>query len=138
MSNYEIVIIARQDLAPAQVETLAEKFIGIIKDQGGQIIRNEYCGLRTLAYLIKKNRRGHYVVLNTTASAAAVKEVERVMRINEDILRFQTIAVEEHEKGPSAILKASRYQRDDYSPSHERSDRDAEDGDSGAQEELEN
>ncbi|MBN9412796.1 MAG: 30S ribosomal protein S6 [Candidatus Paracaedimonas acanthamoebae] len=138
MNNYEIVIIARQDLAPAQVETLAEKFIGIIKDQGGQIIRNEYCGLRTLAYLIKKNRRGHYVVLNTTAPAAAIKEVERVMRINEDILRFQTIAVEEHEKGPSAILKASRYQRDDYSPSHERGDRDAEDGDSGTEEELEN
>lgn len=137
MNNYEIVFIARQDLAPAQVELLSEKFSGIIKDQGGQIVRNEYCGLRTLAYLIKKNRRGHYVVLNTTASATAVKEVERVMRINEDILRFQTIAVEEHEKGPSAILKASRYQRDDYAPSHGRDGREAEDSDSGTEEELE-
>ena len=137
MNNYEIVFIARQDLAPAQVETLAEKFIGIIKDQGGQIVRNEYCGLRALAYLIKKNRRGHYVVLNATASAAAVKEVERVMRINEDILRFQTIAVEEHQKGPSAILKASRYQRDDYGPSYGRDDRDAEESESETEEALE-
>jgi len=129
MNNYEIIFIARQDLAPAQVETLSEKFSGIIKDQGGQIVRNEYCGLRTLAYLIKKNRRGHYVVLNATASVASVKEVERVMRINEDILRFQTIAVEEHEKGPSAILKSSRYQRDDYAPSYGRDDEDRDDGD---------
>lgn len=137
MNNYEIVVIARQDLSPAQVETLAEKFSGIIKDQGGQIVRNEYCGLRTLAYLIKKNRRGHYVVLNTTASAAAIKEVERVMRINEDILRFQTIAVEEHEKGPSAILKASRYQRDDYAPSYGRDDQVADEAKSETEEELE-
>lgn len=138
MNHYEIVFIARQDLAPAQVEALAEKFSGIIKDQGGQIVRNEYCGLRNLAYLIKKNRRGHYIVLNTTASSAAVKEVERVMRINEDILRFQTIAVEEHEKGPSAILKASRYQRDDYAPSYGRDEREAEESDSETEEELEN
>lgn len=138
MNNYEIVFIARQDLAPAQVESLSEKFVGIIRDQGGQIVRNEYCGLRTLAYLIKKNRRGHYVVLNATASPASITEVERVMKINEDILRFQTVAVEEHEKGPSAILKSSRYQRDDYAPSFGRDDQDGEDADTEFEEESQN
>ncbi len=138
MNNYEIVFIARQDLAPAQVESLSEKFVGIIRDQGGQIVRNEYCGLRTLAYLIKKNRRGHYVVLNATASPASIAEVERVMKINEDILRFQTVAVEEHEKGPSAILKSSRYQRDDYAPSFGRDDQDGEDADTEFEEESRN
>ncbi len=138
MNNYEIVFIARQDLAPAQVESLSEKFVGIIRDQGGQIVRNEYCGLRTLAYLIKKNRRGHYVVLNAAASPASITEVERVMKINEDILRFQTVAVEEHEKGPSAILKSSRYQRDDYAPSFGRDDQDGEEADTEFEEELRN
>ena len=135
MNNYEIVVIARQDLAPAQVESLSEKFVGIIRDQGGQIVRNEYCGLRNLAYLIKKNRRGHYVVLNAAASPASITEVERVMKINEDILRFQTVAVEEHEKGPSAILKSSRYQRDDYAPSFGRDDQDGEEAETEFEEE---
>ncbi|OJX13222.1 MAG: 30S ribosomal protein S6 [Caedibacter sp. 37-49] len=135
MNNYEIVFIARQDLAPAQVESLSEKFVGIIRDQGGQIVRNEYCGLRNLAYLIKKNRRGHYVVLNAAASPASITEVERVMKINEDILRFQTVAVEEHEKGPSAILKSSRYQRDDYAPSFGRDDQDGEEAETEFEEE---
>lgn len=114
MGFYENIFIARQDLSPAQVEALAGKFTDIIRDNGGSVEKTEYIGLRTLAYLIRKNRKGHYVLTNITAEPAAIKELERVMRINEDVLRFLTIKVEKHEKGPSSLLRASRYQRDEY------------------------
>ena len=114
MALYENIFIARQDLSPAQVEALSDKFTSIVRDNGGSVDKNEYIGLRTLAYLIKKNRKGHYVLLNITAHPPVINELERVMRINEDILRFMTVKVEEHEKGPSSLLKASRYQRDEY------------------------
>ena len=114
MELYENIFIARQDLSPTQVESLAEKFVAVIRDNGGSAEKTEYIGLRTLAYLIKKNRKGHYVLTNIAAEPPVIKELERVMRINEDVLRFLTIKVEEHEKGPSSLLKASRYQRDEY------------------------
>lgn len=105
---YETVVIARQDISPAHVEELSEQFGKIIKSHKGKVTKTEYCGLRPLAYPIKKNRKGHYVILNIDSPANAVKELERLMRINEDVLRFLTISVEELNNGPSALFKQSR------------------------------
>lgn len=105
---YEIVIIARQDISPAHVEGLSEQFSKIIKDMKGKVTKTEYCGLRPLAYPIKKNRKGHYLILNVNAPSESVKELERNLHINEDILRFLTIAVEKLNDGPSALFKQSR------------------------------
>ncbi|MFN7709486.1 MAG: 30S ribosomal protein S6 [Holosporales bacterium] len=113
MQLYETVFIARQDMSPAQVEALMERFASIIRDKGGEVSKTEYCGLRTMSYLIKKNRKGHYVLLNIKAPAEAVAEMERNMRISEDVLRFMSVRVLAHEKGPSALLKSSRYQREE-------------------------
>jgi len=115
MTLYETIFIARQDMSPAQVETLTEKFTKIITDNGGSVGKTEYCGLRTLAYLIKKNSKGHYVLMNITAPSSALKEAERLMSISEDILRFLSVKVEKHEEEASSLLKASRY-RDDSNP----------------------
>lgn len=109
---YETIFIARQDLTSSQVEALTKKFTKVIQDSDGQVGKTEYCGLRTLAYMMRKNRKGHYVLMNVTAPGEAIAEVERVMRINEDILRYLTVRVDEHEKGPSALLKSSRQSRD--------------------------
>ncbi|HYD32840.1 MAG TPA: 30S ribosomal protein S6, partial [Azospirillaceae bacterium] len=111
MSLYECVFIARQDISAAQAEQLTETFSGIIRDNGGQVTKTEYWGLKTLAYKIKKNRKGHYVLLNLDAPHAAVAEMERNMGINEDILRVLTIRVDALEAGPSAMMQ-SRGERD--------------------------
>jgi len=115
MAFYESVFIARQDVTPAQVEQMAEQFAGIITAQGGKVTKTEHWGLRNLAYKINKNRKGHYVLMNLDAPAKAVHELERNLRINEDILRFMTISVEELEAGPSAVMRKSddRFERDD-------------------------
>ena len=105
MAFYENVFIARQDVSGAQVETLTEGFVTVITENGGQVTKREYWGLRNLAYRIKKNRKGHYVLLNIDAPPAAVKEMERTMRINEDIVRYLTIRVEALEEGPSAFMQ---------------------------------
>ena len=112
MSLYECVLIARQDISNTQVEALIETFAGVIAEQGGNVSKKEYWGLKNLAYRIKKNRKGHYALLNIDAPAAAVKEMERTMSINEDILRYLTIRVEELEEGPSAAMQ-SRGRSDD-------------------------
>ncbi len=112
MSMYECVIIARQDIATTQVETLVEEFANVIIAGGGQVTKKEFWGLRNIAYRMKKNRKGHYVLLNVDAPAAAVKEYERQMSINEDILRYLTVRVDELEEGPSAVLQ-NKNQRDD-------------------------
>lgn len=104
MPFYENVFIARQDISAAQVEALADQFTALVAEQGGQITKREYWGLRNLAYRIKKNRKGHYVLFNLDAPAAAVNELERTMRINEDILRYLTVRVDELEAGPSAVM----------------------------------
>lgn len=114
MALYEMIFIARQDLSPAQVENLIEKFSGIVQENGGSVSKTEYIGLRNLASLIKKYHKGHYALMNISAEAATLKEVERLLKLNEDILRFLTVKVEEHEKGPSALLKASRHSRDEF------------------------
>ncbi|MBX6323307.1 MAG: 30S ribosomal protein S6, partial [Rhodospirillaceae bacterium] len=106
MSFYENVFIARQDLSGAQAEALADHFAEILSQNGGTVTKREYWGLRTLAYRIKKNRKGHYVLLNLDAPAAAVQEMERNMRLHEDVLRHLTVRVDELEEGPSAMLQA--------------------------------
>ena len=105
MTLYESVFIARQDISGAQVETLMETFSTLIADQGGTVSKKEYWGLKNLAFRIKKNRKGHYVLFNIDAPPAAILEMERTMRINEDVLRYLTLRVDELEEGPSAVMQ---------------------------------
>lgn len=112
MPLYESVFIARQDIAAPQAEALGETFAGIIEANGGKVTKREYWGLRNLAYKIKKNRKGHYLLLNIEATGPAIAEMERNMRIHEDVLRYLTVRVDELEEGPSAIVR-SRGQEDE-------------------------
>ncbi|HJQ55453.1 MAG TPA: 30S ribosomal protein S6 [Vineibacter sp.] len=111
MPLYETVFVVRQDVAQTQVEALGNQFSDLISGMGGQVPKKEYWGLRQLAYRMKKNRKAHYLLLNIDSPPAAVKEMERTMSINEDILRFLTIRVDELEAGPSAMMRKS--DRDD-------------------------
>jgi small subunit ribosomal protein S6 len=122
MSLYECVFIARQDIAAPQVEALADELANIITTNGGQVTKREHWGLRNIAYRIKKNRKGHYVLFNLDAPASAIKEVERQMSLNEDVLRFLTVRVEELEEGPSAVMQ-NKNQRDDRPPRRDGDDR---------------
>lgn len=106
MPLYESVFIARQDIAAPQAEALADTFTSIIDAQGGKVTKRENWGLRNLAYKIKKNRKGHYVLLNIDGPPAAILEMERNMRIHEDVLRYLTVRVDELEEGPSAIVRS--------------------------------
>ncbi|MEM1316252.1 MAG: 30S ribosomal protein S6 [Pseudomonadota bacterium] len=106
MALYEHVFIARQDLSNAQAEGLIEHFGQILKDNGGEVDGSEYWGLRTMAYKMNKNRKGHYGFLKSNAPAPAVAEMERLMRLHDDVLRVLTVRVEEHEEGPSAVIQA--------------------------------
>jgi small subunit ribosomal protein S6 len=121
MPLYEHVFLARQDLAQAQVDALAENASKIINDNGGKVVKTETWGLRSLAYRIAKNRKAHYVMLDLDAPAQAVAELERQSNINEDVIRFLTIKVDEHEKGPSAMMR--RGDKDRERPRGERGDR---------------
>ena len=105
MSFYENVFIARQDLTPNKVTELADKFAAVIEQNGGKVTKREDWGLRTLAYKIQKNRKGYYTLFNIDAPAAAVVEMERLMRIDENLLRFLTVKVEELEEGPSVMME---------------------------------
>lgn len=104
MPLYECVLIARSDVTPQQVEGLADQMAAVIGEGGGSVGKKEYWGLRNLAYRIKKNRKGHYLLMNIDAPPPAVTEMERQLRLNEDILRFLTVRVEALEEGPSAIV----------------------------------
>jgi len=105
MPYYESVFIARQDIPATQVEALTAAFSDIVKTGGGAVKKTESWGLRTLAYRIRKNKKGHYVLLNLDAPPAAVAEMERNMRLHEDVLRFMTVKVETLEEGPSAMMR---------------------------------
>ncbi|HEY6048165.1 MAG TPA: 30S ribosomal protein S6 [Sphingomicrobium sp.] len=122
MPLYEHVFLARQDLAQAQVDALAENASKIIGDNGGKVVKTESWGLRSLAYRIAKNRKAHYVMLDLDAPAQAVAELERQSNINEDVIRFLTIKVDEHEKGPSAMLRRGDKDRE-RGPRGDRDDR---------------
>jgi len=106
MPYYEHVFIARQDVNASQVEAITQELTQTIEGSGGRVAKNEYWGLRPLAYKIKKNRKGHYVLLNLDAPHDAVAELERQARLNEDIVRFLTVRVEELEEGPSIFMRS--------------------------------
>src|SRR5580693_8976868 len=112
MPLYENVFIARQDISGAQVDALADTFTQLVADNGGEVRKREYWGLRNLMYRMRKNRKGHYMLMNLSAPPAAVAELERTMRINEDVIRYLTIRVDELEDGSSVVMQ-SRGSRDD-------------------------
>lgn len=114
MALYEHVFIVRQDASKAQAERLIEEFSRIVSDNGGSIAATEYWGLRTLSYKINKNRKGHYCFIKTDAPSFAVFEAERLIRRNEDVLRFMTVPVDFHDEGPSQFVsqETGRLRRD--------------------------
>ncbi len=114
MPLYESTFVARHDMSAQQVESLTATFTDIVKKNGGEITKTEYWGLRTLAYRIRKSRKGHYVFFNLDAPSDAVREFERNMRLNEDVLRYLTVAVDELDPNPSPMMQA-RAARDDRS-----------------------
>ena len=105
MAFYETVFVLRQDLTQQQADELAREFKSIIIDNKGKILKEESWGLRSLAYKIKKNKKGHYILLETDAPAPVIAELERKLGLNENVLRFMTVKLEAPSKGPSAILK---------------------------------
>jgi len=113
MPLYESTLVARQDLSRQDVTKITEALGAIVEKDGGKIIRNEYWGLKNLAYRIRKNRKGHYAMLALNASQSAIKEMERNIGINEDIIRSLTVRVDELDEAPSVMMQQSR-SRDDY------------------------
>lgn len=111
MPLYEHVMIARQDLSNSQAEGLIEHFGAVLSDNGGKLVEQEYWGVKTMAYKINKNRKGHYAFLRTDAPSAAVQEMERLMRLHDDVMRVLTIKVDEHAEGPSVQMQ-KRDERD--------------------------
>ena len=118
MPLYEHVVISRQDLSNTQAEGLIEHFGKVLSENGGKVVDSEYWGLKTMAYKINKNRKGHYSFLKTDSPSVAVQEMERLMRIHEDIMRVLTIKVEVHKEGPSIQIS----KREDRSDRRERSE----------------
>ena len=123
MALYEHIVIARQDISPQQAEALNDQLKHLIEDQGGHIAKIEYWGLRNLTYRIKKNRKGHYSLLAIDAPAAAVKEMERQLSINEDVLRTLTVRVEELDLELSPVLARRDRERSDREDRPERPER---------------
>ena len=111
MPFYEHVFLARQDLATAQVEAMTETFSKIVADGKGAVASSEYWGLRSLAYRIAKNRKAHYVMLEIDGPAGVVAELERQTAINEDVIRYMTVRVDEHETGPSVQMRKQDRER---------------------------
>ncbi len=128
MALYEHVFLARQDLAQAQIDALAENATQIVEGLGGKIVKTETWGLRSLAYRIAKNRKAHYVMLEIDGPAATIQELERQLAINEDIIRYMTVRVDEHEAGPSAMMRRNERDRGDRG---DRGGRGGERGDRG-------
>ncbi len=106
MPFYEHVFIARQDLTPAKVNELTDKYASVVESMGGKVSKRENWGLRNLAYKIQKNRKGYYMLMNIDAPADAIIEMERLMRLDENLIRYLTIKVEELEEGPSVMMEA--------------------------------
>lgn len=142
LAYYESVFIARQDIAAAQVEGICDAMTKVIEDNGGKVTKKEMWGLRSIAYKIKKNRKGHYVLFNIDAPSDAVVEMERQMRLNEDVLRCLTVKVDELDEEPSVILqnKGERNERGDRRGGRGRPDNrgDRNDRPAPRQEEAEN
>ena len=125
MPLYEHVYLARQDVSAQQVEELTAQFTGVVEQAGGKVAKMEYWGVKSLTFRIRKNRKAHFTLMNIDAPPAAVVEIERQQRINEDILRYLTVRVDELEEGPSAMMqKRDRDDRDGDRPGGPRGDRD--------------
>jgi len=122
MPLYEHVLIARQDLSNAQAEGLVEHFSTVIGDNGGKVVGTEYWGVKTMAYKINKNRKGHYAFLRTEAPSAAILEMERLARLHDDVMRVLTVKVDAHDEGPSVQMQ-KRDDRDDRGPREDRGPR---------------
>jgi len=123
MPLYEHVYLARQDLSQQQVDELTAQYKGIIEQLGGKIAKAEYWGVKSLSFRMRKNRKAHFTLLNVDAPPAALSEIERQERLNEDVLRYLTIRVEEHEEGPSAMMRKSDRDRDERGDRGDRGDR---------------
>jgi small subunit ribosomal protein S6 len=123
MALYEHVFLARQDLAQAQVDALAEAATKIIQDNDGKVVKTETWGLRSLAYRIAKNRKAHYVMLEIDAPGSVVAELERQTQINEDVIRYMTVKVDEHEAGPSVMMRKNERDRERRGERGDRNDR---------------
>ena len=120
MALYEHVFIARQDLSTSQAEDLVTQYSKVLTENGGKIVGHEYWGLKTLAYKINKNRKGHYSLIKSDSPPLAAQEMERLMKINEDIMRVMTIKVTKHEEGPSIMLKSKSRNDEQISESIEK------------------
>jgi len=112
MPLYEHVYLARQDASAQQVEELTAQLKGVIEGLGGTIAKSEYWGVKSLSYRLRKNRKAHFTLMNLNAPPAAINEIERLERLNEDVLRYLTIRVDEHEEGPSAMMRRAERDRD--------------------------
>src|SRR5262245_14028968 len=112
MPLYEHVFLARQDVSAQQVETLTAQYKGVIEGLGGKVAKTEYWGVKSLSYRIRKNRKAHMTMFNVEAPPAALAEVERQQRLNEDVLRYLTVRVDEHEEGPSAMMRKADRDRE--------------------------
>jgi small subunit ribosomal protein S6 len=112
MPLYEHVYLARQDLTAQAVDELTAQFKGVIEQMGGKVANAEYWGVKSLSYRLRKNRKAHFTLMNVDAPAAALAEVERQERLNEDVLRCLTVRVEVHESGPSAMMRKADRDRD--------------------------
>ena len=121
MALYEHVFLARQDLAQAQVDALAETATRIVEEGQGKVVKTETWGLRSIAYRIAKNRKAHYVSIDFEAPSTVVAELERQTQINEDVIRYMTVRVDEHEQGPSAMMR--RNERSERGDRGDRGDR---------------
>ena len=125
MPMYEHVYLARQDLSQQQVEELTAQYKGVLEQMGGKVAKIEYWGVKSLTYRIRKNRKAHFTLMNVEAPPAALGEIERQERINEDVLRAMTVRVEELEAGPSAMTRKADRDRDrDERRGERRRDRD--------------
>ena len=125
MPLYEHVFLARQDASTQQVEELTAQMTGIVEQAGGKVTKTENWGVRSLTYRMNKNRKAHFVLLNIEAPSAAIAEIERQERISEDVIRYLSVRVEEHEEGPSAMMrKADRDRERDDRGGGFRGDRD--------------
>ncbi|MGO9702343.1 MAG: 30S ribosomal protein S6 [Xanthobacteraceae bacterium] len=123
MPLYEHVYLARQDASAQQVEELTTHLKGVIEGLGGSVAKTEYWGVKSLSYRLRKNRKAHFTLMNLDAPPAAINEIERLERLNEDVVRYLTIRVEEHEEGPSAMMRRAERDRDRDDRRGERGDR---------------
>jgi len=123
MPLYEHVYLARQDASAQQVEELTAQLKGVVEGLAGSVAKTEYWGVKSLSYRLRKNRKAHFTLMNIDAPPPAINEIERLERLNEDVLRYLTLRVEEHEQGPSAMMRRAERDRDRDDRRGERGDR---------------